>query len=192
MTNRELTHLEKRVVMDGPNNRIRAPRDPQTGLCERYNESLNRHFLRIILFFADKNRGDYKCTRCLYEPENKVDPERDLPTNDALELYGLSMQSLFGDNPEPEPGYFDFSEHYKWSAWEELRGTPQHIVKDRFVTFAEEQLDKLGIDYHDRLKPGKDYYQGCKGFINEPQTFKKSLATKEGRIAESVAVEKPS
>ena len=150
---------------------MRAPRDPETGLCKRYTESLDRHFLRIILFFANKDDGDYTCTpsekdKCLHEPEKKVVPERDLPTNDALNLYGLSMQALFGDNPDAEPGYFDFSERYKWDAWEQLRGTPPDVVKDSFVTYAEKQLDNLGIDYSDREKPGEEYYEGCKGFVN--------------------------
>ena len=57
------------TVLDGPNDSLRAERDSETGLCHRYKESLDRHFLRIgfkVLFL-----------------------EKDLSNDDALKIYGL-------------------------------------------------------------------------------------------------------
>ena len=71
-------HTEDKVVLDGLDDSLWAIRDKESGLCKRFTEGLDRHFIRIALLFIEES------------PDRKVVPERDLPTEDALKLYGLS------------------------------------------------------------------------------------------------------
>ena len=56
------------------------------------------------------------------------------PSNeDLLELYGLSKQSITGDNETPAPGMFDFQGGYKHKAWLQLKGMSKADAQAKYI-----------------------------------------------------------
>ena len=79
---------------------------------------------------------------------------------------------MWGDNNEPEPSFIYVTDSYKWDAWNDLRGTPKVVAKEKFLLYAEDVLTKRGLDLTDNSKPGKNYYDGCPGFVGETTLIK--------------------
>ena len=65
------------------------------------------------------------------------------PTDyELLILYGLYKQSLFGDNIETKPSFFNFKGQKKWQAWTEQKGKSKIKAKIEYTSFANSLKNK--------------------------------------------------
>ena len=54
---------------------------------------------------------------------------------ELLHIYGLYKQATVGDCNLPEPGFFQFKEKQKWTAWNQKRGLQQNTAKQSYIDF---------------------------------------------------------
>jgi diazepam-binding inhibitor (GABA receptor modulating acyl-CoA-binding protein) len=54
---------------------------------------------------------------------------------ELLHIYGLYKQAVVGDCNIAEPGFFQFKEKQKWSAWNGKRGMNSNTAKQSYVDF---------------------------------------------------------
>ncbi|CAH6721114.1 acyl-CoA-binding protein [[Candida] jaroonii] len=77
------------------------------------------------------------------EKAEKVKNLTKKPTDDELlNLYGLFKQATVGDNTTSKPGFLDLKGKYKWEAWTELKGTSQEEAEEKYITLADELIEK--------------------------------------------------
>ena len=67
------------------------------------------------------------------------------PSNeDLLIIYGLFKQAKFGNNEDPQPGFFDFKGSKKWEAWNNNKDMSQDDAKQNYINKAMELFKTHG------------------------------------------------
>jgi diazepam-binding inhibitor (GABA receptor modulating acyl-CoA-binding protein) len=65
------------------------------------------------------------------------------PTDsELLKLYGLYKQSLFGNNKNEKPNFFNYKELQKWNAWNEQAGKGRSNAKKEYIDFVKSLILK--------------------------------------------------
>jgi acyl-CoA-binding protein len=60
------------------------------------------------------------------------------PSNeDLLKLYALFKQATDGDNDTKKPGMFDIKEQFKWTAWNDVKGTSKEAAQQKYIDLVE-------------------------------------------------------
>ena len=58
-----------------------------------------------------------------------------LTEQELLDLYGLYTQAKEGDCNTPNPGFFAFTEKYKWDSWNKHKGKSKEEAQKLYIDF---------------------------------------------------------
>lgn len=56
-----------------------------------------------------------------------------------LILYGLYKQAKFGDNNNPQPGFFNYKEKAKWDSWNRMKGIDAQSCMKKYISIVKLQ-----------------------------------------------------